>query len=121
MRHYNLMLDDEDQGSQITKAIGINIRRARRLRGLTQEQAAAKAGVSSKYWGEVERGEKKCSAYVVYRISQALLMPVCEAVSNNLCPYMDAGYMHKIERLMVGRDDSEKEKVFRLLKVLFKK
>jgi len=54
------------------KLLGRRIRSLRRARDLSQEQLAEKAGISDKYLGELERGQKNVSVSVVERISAAL-------------------------------------------------
>ena len=39
--------------------IGERLRKQRRIMGLTQEQAAELLGVSTTYYGEIERGNRK--------------------------------------------------------------
>ena len=42
----------------INKRVGLNIRRIREKRGLSQEKLAGLAGIHRVYMGQVERGEK---------------------------------------------------------------
>ena len=54
------------------KAIGSNIRRARRAQNLTQEQTAECLGISTLQFGRLERGDQKISLDQLARIADIL-------------------------------------------------
>ena len=54
------------------KAIGSNIRAARKAQGLTQEQAAELLKMSQLHFGRLERGERPASLEQLARIAQVL-------------------------------------------------
>jgi transcriptional regulator with XRE-family HTH domain len=56
--------------------MGLNIRKLRKAKGLTQEKLAEMAGISYKYLGEIERGETNPSIDTIFRIAQGLNIPV---------------------------------------------
>lgn len=53
-------------------SLGLNIKRFRKAKGLTQEQLAELAGISYKYLGEIERGETNPSIGTLVRIANGL-------------------------------------------------
>jgi len=53
-------------------ALGRQIRKVRRERGISQEDFAHEAGISRAYYGGVERGERNLSALNLMRIAAAL-------------------------------------------------
>ena len=57
---------------------GQRIRQLRKVRGLTQERLATKAGLHYTYVGAVERGEKNISLINIKNLAQALEVEVCE-------------------------------------------
>jgi len=52
--------------------LGANVRRLRRVRGLTQEQLAFEARIDLTYVGGIERGVRNPSLLVMARIADAL-------------------------------------------------
>jgi transcriptional regulator with XRE-family HTH domain len=57
---------------RIRQRLGATLRTTRHGRGLSQEDLGAKAGLSGKFIGEVERGEKSISVDSLYRLASAL-------------------------------------------------
>ena len=53
-------------------ALGEQIRRVRKARGISQEDFASQAGLGRSYYGGVERGERNVSALNLLRIATAL-------------------------------------------------
>jgi len=56
----------------VRKFLGQRVRALRKQRGLSQERLGDRAGLSGKFIGEVERGEKSISIDSLYRVSVAL-------------------------------------------------
>jgi transcriptional regulator with XRE-family HTH domain len=52
--------------------VGDNVRRTRKLRGLTQEQFAEKSGFSQQYLSSLENGKRNPSIITVFEIAVAL-------------------------------------------------
>jgi transcriptional regulator with XRE-family HTH domain len=52
--------------------IGANVKRLRKVRGLTQEQLAVDSGIDLTYAGGIERGRRNPSVEVLIRIAAAL-------------------------------------------------
>ena len=57
-------------GSQ--EELGKNIKKSRKKAGLTQAQAAGKAGIHTNYFARVERGEENPSYEILEKIAKAL-------------------------------------------------
>lgn len=62
----------------VRKNLGQRLRAVRKQRGLSQERLGDRAGLSGKFVGEVERGEKSISIDSLYHIAVALQMPLRE-------------------------------------------
>jgi transcriptional regulator with XRE-family HTH domain len=56
----------------INEEVGLNIRRIREERGVTQEKLANLAGLHRAYVGQIERGEKNIGLKNLDRIAKAL-------------------------------------------------
>jgi transcriptional regulator with XRE-family HTH domain len=52
--------------------VGINVRRLRKARGLTQEALAAESGIDMRYLGGIERGQENPTVAVIGDIAKAL-------------------------------------------------
>ena len=89
----------------VRKFLGQRVRALRKQRDLSQERLAERAGLSAKFIGEVERGEKSISIDSLYRVSVALEIPLREltdvrADKPSTVPSEDA---EKIFALVSGR------------------
>ena len=62
--------------SALAKEIGNRIRNERKHKGLSQENLAFDAGIHTSYYGCIERGEKCPTVDTIYKISNALDIPV---------------------------------------------
>ena len=58
--------------------VGENVRRTRKLRGLTQEQFAEKSGFSQQYLSSLENGRRNPSVIPLYEIAVALAVEPAE-------------------------------------------
>lgn len=56
----------------LKKNLGINIKRLRKEKGLTQQQLADKAGMDYPYLGMIERGEKNPTLEFIGKIAKGL-------------------------------------------------
>jgi transcriptional regulator with XRE-family HTH domain len=77
----------------------------RKQRALSQERLGARAGLSGKFIGEVERGEKSISIDSLYRVSVVLAVPLRDLTDaagarNAAVPSEDA---ERIFALVSGR------------------
>jgi transcriptional regulator with XRE-family HTH domain len=61
--------------------LGPRVRAIRKEAGLTQEVLGRRANLSGKFIGEVERGEKSISVDSLYRLAQALEIPLGDLVA----------------------------------------
>ena len=80
----------------LMRTIGNNIRNHRKLRGLTQEQLAEKAGISTSFCANIERGNKGISLFVLKDISDIREVSVDRLMSAE-------DYMQDIAALLNGR------------------
>ncbi len=64
--------------TELYKRIGRRIFELRESRGYTQETLAGRAGMSPKFFGQIERGEKNSSLKKLARIASALDVDLSE-------------------------------------------
>ena len=63
--------------------VGINIRRWRLERGLSQEEVAHRVGIDTSYFGQVERGRRNPTIAVLGRIADALSVPLARFLDRD--------------------------------------
>ena len=56
----------------VVRLLGENVRRYRKLKGMTQEQLAANAGMERSYVSDLERGTRNPSVQALGRLADAL-------------------------------------------------
>lgn len=66
--------------SDFLRGFGTNLRRARWLKGLTQEQVAAR-GISHRYYAELERGQRNPTLRTVFDLAAILGVTVADLVT----------------------------------------
>lgn len=64
------------------KKVSQNIKYYRELKSLTQEQLAEKAGISTDYMGKIEIGKNKPGIIGLFKIINALDIPIKEFFST---------------------------------------
>ena len=100
--------------------LGQRLRALRKQRSLSQERLAERSGLSGKFIGEVERGEKSISVDSLYRVSVALEIPLRELTDlrERTTPPNEAA--EKIFALMSGRRRPEElRRAYEVLRALF--
>ena len=89
----------------VRKFLGQRLRALRKQRALSQERLGDRSGLSGKFIGEVERGEKSISIDSLYRVSVVLAVPLRDltdaaSARNAAVPSEDA---ERIFALVSGR------------------
>ena len=64
----------------LKEIMAINLRRLRHDQDVTQEELAARAGLSMRYVGSIERARVSASVSVLGRIAAALHVDPCELI-----------------------------------------
>ena len=64
------------------KKVGLNIRQARKDKGMSQESLALAADLDRSYVGGVERGERNISIVNLKKIADALKVPASQLLKN---------------------------------------
>ena len=66
----------------VRRQLGARIRSERRELGLSQQALGKRSGLSGKFLGEVERGEKSISVDSLYRVALALRKPMAKILDE---------------------------------------
>lgn len=101
--------------------IGQRIRQLRSERGLSQEQLALKAEITTAYLGMLERGEKNPTVVIVEKICFALGVSLVEFFSDSFKPNtaideLSMQILHQLD----GKTAEEKQAVLAIIKQVFK-
>src|SRR5215813_13823379 len=106
----------------VRKFLGQRLRALRKQRALSQERLGDRSGLSGKFIGEVERGEKSISIDSLYRVSVALEVPLRELtdVRANKSSAVPSGDAEKIFALLSGRRRAQDiSRAYRVLQAIF--
>ncbi len=104
------------------KFLGQRLRALRKQRGLSQERLGERSGLSGKFIGEVERGEKSISIDSLYHVSVALEIPLRELtdVRADQPAAVPTEEAEKIFALVSGRRRPEDlRKAYKVLQAMF--
>jgi transcriptional regulator with XRE-family HTH domain len=100
--------------------LGGRIRERRAQLGLSQHALAARAGLSGKFIGEVERGQKSISVDSLHNVAAGLGVSVAQLVSRGeTAPRTSTNLVDRIIVLLRGRRKAQLRRALALLEVLF--
>ena len=106
----------------VRRFLGQRLRALRKQKGFSQERLGRRAGLSGKFIGEVERGEKSISIDSLYHIATALETPLRDLIdvradNAGTVPSEEA---EKIFALISGRRrPDEVRRAYEVLRALF--
>ena len=66
----------------LKEIMAVNMRRLRHDQDVTQEELAARSGLSMRYVGSIERAQVSASVSVLGRIASALKVDPCELIKS---------------------------------------
>lgn len=103
--------------SDLMKMVGEGIRYFRKLRGLSQEELANRAGVHETYIGKLERSEKVCSVEVLSKITYALDLSMVEFFSyvQPMSGEEEQSVLSEIVNKLRSRSISEQRKILKVI------
>lgn len=110
-------LREKREKTETTLRIGSRIKSLRVSRKLSQAQVAESSGVSSKYIGEVERGEANISIELIGRIAQALNVPMADIMEHeHERPHQEL--IAEIIKLAPRLNEKDAQIAYRMIKML---
>ncbi|MBO4311782.1 MAG: helix-turn-helix transcriptional regulator [Desulfovibrionaceae bacterium] len=102
---------------EFSQKLGRRIREIRHIMYKTQDAVAEEAGISSKYLGEIERGEVSVSAYIVFCIARALGVTIEEIFRFEHCTEADS-LKSEVRDMLEGLSDSEMRLFYKVLRAV---
>lgn len=103
----------------IKRLVGVNIRAARKAKGLTQFQLAEQSGLSVDFVGKVERGTTSPSIESLKHIADALSVPLRDLFEGEAFPTKEA--LVHLNRLCREREDAEIELILGIAQLIFER
>lgn len=105
----------------VRKFLGQRLRALRKQRTLSQERLGERSGLSGKFIGEVERGEKSISIDSLYRVAAALEVPLRQLtdVPSNRPSHVPAPEAERILALLSSRRPADLRKAYEVLRAMF--
>lgn len=105
----------------VRRFLGQRLRALRKQRLLSQERLGERAGLSGKFIGEVERGEKSISIDSLYHVAVALEVPLRDLTDvGDKASSVPSEEAEKIFALVAGRRRPEDiRKAYNVLRAMF--
>jgi len=120
---YNPYGDFVDEEDCVLRDFGERLRILRKKRCLTQQMLGERAGVSYKYLGEIERGEKNPSVTILFKLAAALEVNPAELVCVLDGGCADCHYsrvqLRRVNEILMERDPETLKRIVRVLTVWF--
>jgi transcriptional regulator with XRE-family HTH domain len=104
----------------VRKFLGQRLRALRKEHGLSQERLGERAGLSGKFIGEVERGEKSISVDSLYHVAMALEVPLRHLIDVRAGrrPAAPSAEAERIFALVARRRSPEIRKAYEVLRAM---
>ena len=94
----------------IAKNLGNNIKKFRLEKGFSQENLALRAGIHPAYLGRLERGEKCPTLDTVFKICDALSVPVADIITFSEKENKSEGDKKTVEEILEKLPKSKQDK-----------
>lgn len=101
----------DDQKREITMAVGNRIKYFRRLKSISQEELALRAGLNPAYFGQVERGLKCPTIDTLSKIANALEVSPAELLQSNERPMPPSECSNRAAALLARIPEEKRDKV----------
>lgn len=105
----------DDQKREITEAVGARIKYLRRMKEISQEELALKAGVNPAYFGQVERGLKCPTVDTLYKIAKAMEVSPAELLRSEELPNFSEDQVKRLQSLLSRVPAEKLDQVIRVV------
>lgn len=95
----------------IYREIGKRLQEIRQKSGLTQEKLSELSGISSNFISQIERGRNKCSVETIYKLAEALNLPMNELFNFKILNPVKDPYVKRIELMLRNLSKNDKNLV----------
>lgn len=100
---------------------GKKLREIRRERGLSQEEVALSANITTSYYGQLERGQANPSVALLEKICRVLSVPLSDIFSDGSANILEIdSYAMQILYQMSGCTEQEREIILANVKLMIK-
>ncbi len=100
------------------EGIGNRVRILRRNRSMTQEELAEKSGLSTKYIGELERGQSNPTLTTIEKIANALGVEMADPLEVDTKILSSQELRHEINLILDNTDDDTLRTIYSILNIL---
>ena len=104
---------------EIKHLIGIQIKNLRKSKGMTQEEFAEKAGISSKYLSSIERGKENPTLDTLLRLLTLLDIEFTEVFNGKNRQKSRAELMAFINEILKNSDEERLKLTARILREIY--
>ena len=105
----------DHQKQEITAAVGRRIRQIRLSRAISQEELAFRANLNPAYFGQVERGEKCPTIDTLFKIANALNIPLPELLQTEPFYVGPTSHEQSIAELLTRIPSDKKGRVLEIV------
>lgn len=109
------MIDIDEQKKEITKAVAARIKYFRHVRDFSQEDLALRANINPAYFGQVERGLKCPTIDTLYKIAQALDVPLPELLRTDAHSTSSTDNSLRMKEILSRVPEDKLEKVLNII------
>ena len=103
----------------VTELFGKQLCTLRNAAGLSQEELAFKASLSTNHLGQIERGQKSPTLEIVAKIATALNVPLIQLFNFESTPLnTDITISEKILNQLATFTPEQQQDIFRMIKIL---
>lgn len=111
-------MKDSEGITDFFKKVGTRIRQLRGSKGISQEELAAAAELSSMTIHSIEAGKTKTSAYNLFRVAESLNVSVLDLLYNDFGETDER--LHECFLKAASLDNTKKELIYATIKTLIK-
>lgn len=104
--------------SDVSKQLGLRIRKLRNERHMSQEELSFKAGISPAHLGQIERALKNPTVDTIVKIAAALdISPAALFSTESVSPSTQNAIIQKINAQLLSMSEDEQKDILRIIRI----